>query len=60
MRRIGVGRLSTQYQVTLVLPVREFLDVGIGDYVIFVENGDGSLVVKKAEVVEAPAGCASS
>ncbi len=57
MRRVAVGKVSPQFQVTIKEEVREILDVKVGDYVAFYENGNGSIVITKAEIVPA---CATS
>ena len=60
MRRVAVRKLTRNSQITLVKPVREFLGLVPGDYIIFAENGDGWIVIKKGVMVEVPSKCATA
>lgn len=47
MRILGTAKVSEKLRTTLVKRVAEILNVEKGDYIAFVENDDGEIVVKK-------------
>ncbi|MDD3092040.1 MAG: AbrB/MazE/SpoVT family DNA-binding domain-containing protein [Methanoregulaceae archaeon] len=57
MRRVAVGKVSPQFQLTVKEEVRRILGLQAGDLVAFYETGDGSLLITKVEIVPA---CATS
>ncbi|MHA1127119.1 MAG: AbrB/MazE/SpoVT family DNA-binding domain-containing protein [Candidatus Heimdallarchaeota archaeon] len=47
MKFIGSAKITQQGQVSIPLDVRKKLDLELGDYVIFVEDDDGRVIVTK-------------
>ncbi len=60
MRKIGVGTVQVLNRVALIPEVLEILDLKPGDFIIFYENGEDSVAIKKGEIIEASSGCAPS
>ena len=60
MKRVAEGKVTSQFQITIKEAARKILNVNPGDWLVFYEDGEGSLIVKKGELVEARTGCTSS
>ena len=60
MKEVAVRIVHNFNHFTIPKPVREILGLRIGDALIFMEDGDGSVILRRGELVEAQSGCASS
>jgi AbrB family looped-hinge helix DNA binding protein len=47
MKFIGSAKITQQGQVSIPLDVRKKLKLELGDYVIFIEDKDGRLILTK-------------
>jgi len=47
MKFIGSAKITQQGQVSIPFDVRKKLDINLGDYIIFVEDDDGRVIVTK-------------
>jgi len=47
MKFIGSAKITQQGQVSIPFDVRKKLDINLGDYIIFVEDEDGRVIVTK-------------
>jgi bifunctional DNA-binding transcriptional regulator/antitoxin component of YhaV-PrlF toxin-antitoxin module len=49
-RTLGYTRVQPSFRVTLTTEVRKKLRVKVGEMIAYVENGDGNIILKKAEL----------
>jgi len=47
MKFLGSSKLTRQHQVSLPLELRKKLDLERGDYVLFIEDDDGRIILTK-------------
>jgi len=49
-KTLGSSRVQPNFRVTLTKKIREKLSVKVGSLIVFLENEDGEIVLRKAEI----------
>ncbi|MBN1329345.1 MAG: AbrB/MazE/SpoVT family DNA-binding domain-containing protein [Candidatus Heimdallarchaeota archaeon] len=47
MKFIGSAKITQQGQVSIPTDVRKKLDLELGDYIVFIEDNDGRVIITK-------------
>jgi len=47
---LGSSRVQANYRITLIREVQKKLNVKIGDIVVYVEDEEGNIILKKGEL----------